>query len=169
MRTPPRGFTLIEMLIVIAIISILGGLVLGALATARTRTKISTTEARLRLIAQALDRYEQDFTDYPPSEGDDGIKGAQALWQCLTTDAKGGPYLKKSDVPTVDMTGNGDFAIADEWRRPILYAHHSDYRNKPPNKHEYRLMSSGPDGKMQYGAPDSDDIVNWDKSKPEQE
>jgi type II secretion system protein G len=162
-----RGFTLVELLVVIAIISILASMVLVVLGVMNTRAKISTTQARISLIASALDRYVNDFDDYPPSDATDGKKGALSLYKCLSTEMKNGPYI--GGVPTADLTGENDVVIVDEWRTPIYYFHHKDYHNQPPNKHDFRLISLGPDRLDQKGTPDSDDIVNWNKAKPEQE
>src|SRR5262245_41884927 len=130
-----RGFTLVEMLVVIAIISILGGLTLAALSKARTTSKERAVEALLLKIKAALQRYEMDFQDYPPADGDmEGIAGAESLLRCLKTELKGGPYLDSSDIHVVDSNGNGEMEICDEWRQPIRYIHHRDYRNTPPNK-----------------------------------
>lgn len=166
MRTR-RGFTLIELLVVITIISILSALILGVMAAVQKSSKIRLTEARFQLLKSGLDRYEHDFDDYPPSNGDDGIKGAISLYECLITEKKGGPYVKLSDIPTLDATGQGDTAFSDAWNKPIFYIHHRDYRNQPPNKHEYRLISGGPDKVFDGGAKESDDIVNWNKEKAE--
>jgi type II secretion system protein G len=67
-RRALRGFTLVKMLVVISIISILIGLLLGALSAARTRAKVAQTEATIKLLKGALERYEMDFQDYPPSK-----------------------------------------------------------------------------------------------------
>ena len=167
-RLKRGGFTLIELLVVIAIISILMGLILSALATARRVSKERKVQGDLILIAAALDRYQQDFQDYPPSDGDtDGIKGSENLLKCLKTEKKGGPYLTDPSTRTVDSNNNGALELADEWNHPILYIHHRDYANKAPNKHTYRLMSAGPNGEFENGAKNSDDIVNWNKDKPE--
>lgn len=159
------GFTLIELLVVITIISILGAIILGSMAAVQTTTKKNLTAARLQLLASALNRYESDFDDYPPSNSDDGIKGALSLYECLLTEKKNGPYVKLSDVPTCDATGQNESAFADAWGKPIYYFHHRDYRNQPPNKREYRLISCGPDRQFNNGEKDSDDIVNWNKEK----
>jgi len=168
-RRPSRGFTLVEMLVVISIISILAGLVLGALGVARTRSKMAQTEATIKLLEGALERYEMDFQDYPPSDGDaTGIKGSERLWTCLRTEKKEGPYIQSADARTCDVNGNGDLEIADAWNRPIRYLHHRDYPNRGnPRKGTYRLLSAGPNGIYEEGAKNSDDIVNWDINKPD--
>ncbi len=162
------GFTLVEMLVVIAIISILGGLTLAALGKARTTSKEKAVQALFLKLKAALDRYEMDFQDYPPSEGDmEGMVGAESLMRCLKTEYKGGPYIDDSDVKSVDSNSNGEFEIADEWNQPIRYIHHRDYRNTPPNKRTFRLMSAGPDRVFENGMQGTDDVVNWNKDKPD--
>jgi prepilin-type N-terminal cleavage/methylation domain-containing protein len=164
----PRGFTLIEMLVVMAIIGTLAGLVLGALSATRRISKERATEAMFTLLKGALQRYETDYQDYPPSDGDtSGLKGSENLWKCLRSEKKEGPYIESADVRTVDSDGNGDAEIADAFNHPIRYLHHRDYGSKNPRKHEYRLMSAGPNGTFEEGKKGTDDIVNWDKEHPE--
>ena len=168
-RSSSRAFTLIEMLVVIAIITILGGLVLAAVVTARRTAKERSIDATLQLLKGHLDRYETDFQDYPPSDGDtDGIRGSENLYRCLRTEKKEGPYITGNEVQTCDVNKNGELEVADAFGRPIGYIHHRDYGNKPPNKRNYRLISSGVNGQFENGARGSDDIVNWNKDKPDQ-
>ena len=163
-----RGFTLIEMLIVISIITILGGLVLTAIGAASRTSKENATRATIKQLEAALMRYESDFQDYPPSDGDSqGMKGSENLWKYLRTEKKEGPYITSKEIRTCDADHNGELEIADAFNHPILYVHHRDYSNKPPNKRTFRLISSGANGKMEDGRRDSDDIVNWDKDRPE--
>lgn len=163
-----RGFTLVEMLVVIAIISILAGLALTALITARRTSKENAIRAQLKVIESALERYEQDFNDYPPSDGDvDGIVGSENLWRGLSTELKEGPYFKAGDIKTIDSNQNGELELADEFGKPIRYWHRRDYQNRPPNKRSFRLLSTGADGVNENGIQGSDDLVNWDKAKPD--
>lgn len=163
------GFTLIELLVVISIITVLGGLILGALSVARRTAKENSTKATLKLLEGQLQRYETDFSDYPPSDGDaDGIRGSENLYRCLRTEKKEGPYITNNDIQTCDSNKNGEPEVADAFNRPIAYIHHRDYSNKAPNKRTYRLISSGVNGHFENGAANSDDIVNWNKDKPDQ-
>jgi prepilin-type N-terminal cleavage/methylation domain-containing protein len=167
-----RGFTLIEMLVVLAIVTILGSLLLAGLSAAKKKANINQVEIIIKGLEAALERYEADFNDYPPSDGDTtGMTGAENLYECLRTSAKSGDYLPKSnDYRSVENPKTGKSMFCDVWNRPIVYLHHHDYGNKSPNKHTFRLASAGPNGEFENvnvpGAADSDDIVNWNKAKP---
>jgi len=163
-----RGFTLIEMLIVISIITILGGMVLAAISIARRTSRENATAAIIKQLEAALTRYESDFNDYPPSDGDAmGMRGSENLWKYLRTEKKEGPYITSKDVQTCDSDHNGQLEIADAFNHPILYIHHRDYANKAPNKRTFRLISGGANGKFELEERDNDDIVNWNKMRPE--
>jgi type II secretion system protein G len=165
----PRGFTLIEMLVVVVIISILSALILAGVSTARTRSKGLQTQAVITGLEAALERYEGDYQDYPPSDADQtGLTGCENLYECLMSTQKSGPYItKSSDFPSADIGGKGRPKFVDAWNRPIRYLHHHDYGNKVPNKQTFRLLSDGPNGEPENGDASSDDIVNWNKLKPE--
>ena len=60
------GFTLVELLIVIAIIALLAGVTLVALRSARVFVGASTARQRLDDLSQALEIYKQKYGEYPP-------------------------------------------------------------------------------------------------------
>ncbi|NUN47329.1 MAG: prepilin-type N-terminal cleavage/methylation domain-containing protein [Candidatus Brocadiae bacterium] len=64
-----RGFTIVELLVVLTIIAVLAALLLPALSAARCRSKHSTSQATIQDFSIALKAYESDFGRYPPSEG----------------------------------------------------------------------------------------------------
>jgi prepilin-type N-terminal cleavage/methylation domain-containing protein len=60
-----KAFTLIELLIVVAIIAILAAIAVPNFLEAQTRSKVSRTKADMRSIATALEAYEIDYNKYP--------------------------------------------------------------------------------------------------------
>ena len=60
-----RAFTLIELLIVVAIIAILAAIALPNLMEAQTRAKVSRAKTDMRTISLALEAYSADCTRYP--------------------------------------------------------------------------------------------------------
>ena len=76
-RGPPQGrrffpapaFTLIELLIVVAIIAILAAIAVPNFLEASIRSKTSRAKADMRSIATALESYIVDYNEYPPKKG----------------------------------------------------------------------------------------------------
>ncbi|MCD6385329.1 prepilin-type N-terminal cleavage/methylation domain-containing protein [Candidatus Sumerlaeota bacterium] len=66
MRT---GFTLVELLIVVAVIAILALIAIPNFLEAQTRAKVSRVRADLRSVATGLEAYANDNNDYPPNDG----------------------------------------------------------------------------------------------------
>jgi general secretion pathway protein G len=62
----PRGFTLVEMLVVIVIIGVLAGLVTTAAMAAIRRAKQFTIVSEMQQLTMALEKYKQERGDYPP-------------------------------------------------------------------------------------------------------
>ena len=153
-----EAFTLIEMLVVVGILCVLAGLLCAVLAATWKGAKIKNTQQTLDHIKAVLLIYSEKFNDFPPSDGDlSGISGAENLYDCLNSQ-EFKSLLR--DIPSC-VTQSGKTVFADAWNHPLRYIHHKDYENKPPNKLEYRLISAGPNGIFENGAPESDDIGNW--------
>jgi len=62
-----KAFTLIELLIVVAIIAILAAIAVPNFLEAQTRSKVSRTKADMRTVATALEAYAVDYNQHPPS------------------------------------------------------------------------------------------------------
>lgn len=95
-RPPHRAFTLIELLIVVAIIAILAAIAVPNFLEAQTRSKISRVKADLRTIATGLETYRVDQNGYPwqntssrslnpPSQGNNPTGGYTNTLERLTT------------------------------------------------------------------------------------
>jgi prepilin-type N-terminal cleavage/methylation domain-containing protein len=106
-KTAPRarrGFTLVEMLTVIAIIVLLAGMLLPAIAEAQRKVYQYASRSQIRSIETALNAFKQDWREYPNSNvpgnfGDGGAVLYTAI--CRTFTVGGGPaygpYYARSD------------------------------------------------------------------------
>lgn len=96
---PSRGFTLMELLIVMAILAMLAALVGPALFGNLGRGQRSAAQTQMDALATALDSYRLDVGRYPRElegllENDTG----REIWN--------GPYLERSEVIPLDPWGN---------------------------------------------------------------
>ncbi|MBX3730019.1 MAG: prepilin-type N-terminal cleavage/methylation domain-containing protein [Candidatus Sumerlaeia bacterium] len=82
-RARPRAFTLLELLIVVAIIAILAAIAVPNFLEAQTRAKVSRVKADLRTIVTALESYAVDHNKFPF----DGHPG-QAHWGWVTSSTR---------------------------------------------------------------------------------
>mgnify|MGYP001823471068 CR=1 FL=1 len=94
-----RGFTVLELLIVVAIIGLVSAIAMPNVVASIQRARQSRTMADMRTIAEALVLYEQDFVDYPIEES---LVSVEILRPHVL------PYL-------------GVFNATDAWRRPYFY------------------------------------------------
>lgn len=84
-----RGFTLIEILVVVAIIGILMAIAIPAISAARRAANKSATAAQMKFIADACEMYYNDFNDYPGMFSDESyinnatISGSQSMFVSL--------------------------------------------------------------------------------------
>jgi len=149
-RECPRreGFTLIEMLLVLAILVILAGLVGPRILGSQKKADINTTRAQIGGLKMSLEHYALEMKTFPSTED-----GLQALIKEPSdpddADRWGGPYLDADQMPQ------------DPWGH--------EYQYEYPPSHSERdfpdIWSFGPDG--EDGT--DDDIVNWKEESETEE
>lgn len=143
-RRKNRGFTLMEILLVVGILALLAAFVVPNLMKAGEEAKIKIGEAAIGgngPIAQALDKYKFDVGVYP--ETDEGLKALFEMPSSIDEESKKwkGAYLKGSPEE-----------LKDPWKNEYQYKSPGDV-----NEDSYDLWSNGPDGKEGT----EDDIKNW--------
>ncbi len=137
-KNDQRGFTLLEMLVVIIMIGLLASLVAPKLFNKLGSAKVKTAQAQINMIDTALDAFRLDAGRYPSQQ--EGLKilwsdpGNLKIWD--------GPYLPKP-------------VKADSWGNPYLY--------KRPGKGGklYDIISYGADGRP-GGNDEEADLSVWD-------
>ncbi len=176
-----RGFTLVEMLAVITIIVILGGIVLASSAYVKQKRALSEAKVQVNLLSNAIDQYKIDIGYYPP--GGSGGKGdSKILYRALFWDSNAdgaGPdtdsvqkiYLSELD-PKSNKIGwtvgdKSEVTIHDPWGNEYRYRAgklEDGSANPKAVNPDFDLWSSGPDGKTSDGGDTpftKDDIRNW--------
>ncbi|MHC4442927.1 MAG: type II secretion system protein [Planctomycetota bacterium] len=84
----PRAFTLIEVLVVVAIIALLVAILIPSLADARRQAQVAACASNLRTIGQALVYYAQANNDYLPPAGAGGFENLHIYIQKVGKSAK---------------------------------------------------------------------------------
>ncbi len=144
--TPPRarraGFTLTEMLIVLAILVMLVALVVPRFLGAQQRADRQTAKAQIELLRGCLERYALDTKRFPTTE-----QGLGALLRAPSDAEEGGvtgwdgPYVNRDEIPL------------DPWNNEYQYVY-------PPERGSGDfpdIWSFGPDGEDNT----EDDITSW--------
>jgi general secretion pathway protein G len=132
----PRGFTLLELLVVIVIIGLLAGYVAPRYFSQVGKSEIQVAKAQIESLEKALDQYRLDMRRYPSAEEGLGALVAKPS----NAPSWSGPYLKKA-VP------------ADPWGHPYVY-------RTPGQKGEFDILSYGRDGKPGGTGEDADIGIN---------
>ena len=128
--TREAGFTLLEILVVIAIIGLLIGLVAPAVLRQFAGAKLSIAHQSIARIGSVLDLYKLDTGSYPTTE-----QGLAALVKNPgDVTAWNGPYVQSGRVPL------------DPWNHPFVYRDPSDRAG-----HDYDLCSGGPNPNASAG------------------
>ncbi|HEY6871897.1 MAG TPA: type II secretion system major pseudopilin GspG [Geobacteraceae bacterium] len=137
-----RGFTLIEIMVVIVILALLAALVAPRIMGRSDDAKIADAKVQIRNIESALKLYKLDNGGYPSTE-----QGLQALIEKpaagqIPKNYKAEGYLESKKLPK------------DPWGNDYLYI--------SPGEHgDYDLCSYGADG-VKGGEGKDADICSWD-------
>jgi general secretion pathway protein G len=133
-----RGFTLMEVMLVLVILVILGSLTVGMFSSQQKQAAIRSTRAQVGLFKSPLDSYHLDMGSYPAT--DDGLNAlSQAPSNASNVANWAGPYLEGA-IPS------------DPWGNPYQYQYPGS-----KNADKYDIWSFGPDGSNGT----DDDIGNW--------
>lgn len=135
-----RGFTLIEIMVVVVIMGILAALVVPKLISRTGESKVAAARVDISTVMQALKLYKLDNQRYPTTE-----QGLQAL------------VTKPSTGPAANGWKSGGYVEKlpkDPWGNPYQYL-------SPGIKGEVDIFSLGADGQP-GGSGDDADIGSWD-------
>jgi general secretion pathway protein G len=118
-RKHSRGFTLIELIIVITLIAAVMAIVAGKVIQNKRQAEYKIARTQMTTLAASIDQYESDVGALPDS-----------LQQLVTAGGEGwlGPYAKAEE-------------LKDPWHHPI------EYRKPGADDRPYSLTSLGVDGK----------------------
>lgn len=134
-RRTRQGFTLLEVLLVLAILVILGSTVTFYFARTQTSAQASAAQVQINALSGPLDQYRIHVGSYPKSE--QGLSALLSAPQGLGQPEKWkGPYINKAEIP------------ADPWGNPYQYEWVS--------ADQFKVWSWGPDGQDNSG----DEITN---------
>ncbi|MDP3787604.1 MAG: type II secretion system protein GspG [Candidatus Omnitrophota bacterium] len=167
MRNIKRGFTVIELLVVLAIIGILAGLILGASGEARKRALITKARASISSVETALGMFQSDLGGYPSSGNANLINalsensgtyviGTQSY--ALPTTDWSGPYM---NFQTNEISG-GQFI--DPWNNPYGYTNPGTNHGIGADYGKYvDIWSTGPNAIDEHTSSPKpgDDVTNW--------
>jgi general secretion pathway protein G len=132
-----RGFTLLELMVVLLILGLLTTIAAPRVAKYLRKAKADTARIQVEALGAAVDSFNLDNGRFPTSE--EGLKALVERPQDLTT--WDGPYIKKQD------------SLTDPWGKAYLY-------RVPGRKGEFDVYSLGSD-QREGGEGDARDVGNW--------
>lgn len=137
-----NGFTLLELVVVVAIIAVLASVVAPNLMRHAADAKVQAARSQMEMLSLALEAYHLDMDDYPTTE-----QGLEMLRRkpdgASNTESWRGPYIKR-EIPS------------DPWGRPYKYRYPGENDST-----SFELATFGKDGVL-GGSGDAKDLFSWD-------
>ncbi|MHC4259510.1 MAG: type II secretion system major pseudopilin GspG [Planctomycetota bacterium] len=133
-----EGFTIVELLVVVLIISMLAAFVAPKMFKGLGKAKRDIARAKMAIIEDALARFSIDCDRYPAQE--EGLEALLMAPEDVEEEWRG-PYLKRSE-------------LLDPWKNPYLYIEEGER-----NPGGFDLLCYGADGEP-GGEGDDEDIYN---------
>ena len=137
------GFTLIEIMAVVLIIGLLGGIVGTVVFSQVDKARVNTARTQIKQLESALEFYRLDNARYPSSE-----QGLQALVRKPSGDPQPKSYRPEGYL-------QGGVVPKDPWGEPYQYRSPGEH-----NTYSLDLWSFGADGKP-GGDDNNADLGNW--------
>jgi general secretion pathway protein G len=142
-RNKQRGFTLIEIMVVVIILGLLAALVLPKFLGQEEKAKVQVTKTQIRALEGALDAYKLDNGFYPTTDqGLDALITKPVVGR-IPDKWRDGGYLKPARIPK------------DPWGKDYVYV------SPGSEGREYEITSYGADGEP-GGEGNNADINSWD-------
>jgi general secretion pathway protein G len=136
-RAGHRGFTLLELMVVLLILGLLASIAAPRVAKHLRKAKTEAARIQVDALGAAVDSFNLDNGRFPsPDEGLDVLMSAPdglATWD--------GPYIRKRD------------SLTDPWGKPYLYRY-------PGRNGDFDVYSLGSD-QREGGEDDARDVGNW--------
>jgi len=137
-----KGFTLIEIMVVVIILGLLAGLVLPRILGQEERARVEAAKVQIRALESALDAFKLDNGFYPSTDqGLDALIKKPETGRVSTKWREGG-YLKPARIPK------------DPWGNDYMYV------SPGGEGREYEIVSYGADGQP-GGEGNNADIESW--------
>jgi len=173
-----KGFTLIELIIVVMIITILASILIPAGNQARQRARMAKAQSHVSVLELGITAFQTDFGYYPTKNTSQTVETSnQDILELLSgfTFSGSGESATKSPSSNPTVTGanwNGPYleidasdtsggVMVDPWNNAYTFALDLDGNagSTPPsnNVYSFDIMSGGPDGSVNG----TDDITNY--------
>ena len=137
-RNCHRGFTLIEMITVIAVITFLAGALFVGTNKLRARARVGATNVLIEKVRGGLEAYKLFYRAYPAPFPLTGYSSNESLYYYLTTPFRMNPNTAAGEAPstlnvgplclfseqeTTDLSNTGRRTIIDSWKTPLTYGY----------------------------------------------